>query len=336
MLRRMSTEALQRAAQAARAGDLAALDQILREVPDVVSARDHSGFSLLSLACNAATEDVALPPVPGGPEQHAAVDRILAAGADPSAASHAGWAPLHAAAMTGHKGLARRLLAAGASRAGQLLGCSGGSPLSLALFYGKREVAEVLATPPPPSPDSLRTAAALGRSLDRFLDGERLTPAAAEGSDFYRPLPVFPEWQRTNDRQELLDEALCWAARNGQLGSMERLVALGADPNANPYRGTPLLWSVYSDNVAAAAWLLDHGADPDLRHDFGGAEHGKGAVALHLAAQFSCLGCLRLLLERGADPNIQDAAYASTPLGWAEHDGAQDSIEILRAARSSG
>jgi len=327
----MSTEALHRAAQAARAGDLAVLDQILREEPDVVRARDHAGFTLLGLACNAATGDVALPPVPGLAEQHAAVDRILAAGADPSAACHAGWAPLHAAAMTGHEGLARRLLAAGASRAGQLLGCKGGSPLSLALFYGKRQVAEVLAAPP--IPDSLRTAAALGRPLDRFLDGERLTPAAAEGCDFYRPLPVFPEWQRTNDRQELLDEALCWAARNGELGSLDKLVALGADPNANPYRGTPLLWSVYSDNVAAATWLLDHGADPDLRHDFGGAEHGKGAVALHLAAQYSCLGCLRLLLERGADANIRDAAYASTPLGWAEHSGAQDSIEILRAAR---
>lgn len=333
MLPRMSTDDLERATHAARVGDLAALDQILREAPDVVRARDHSGLTLLGLACNAATGDVALPSVPGLPEQHAAVERILAAGADPSAASHAGWAPLHAAAMTGHVELARRLLAAGASRAGQLLGCTGGSPLSLALFYGKREVAELLATPPPPTPDSLRTAAALGRPLGRFLDGDRLTPAAAEGSDFYRPLPVFPEWQRKNDRQELLDEALSWAARNGQLDSMQTLVALGADPNANPYRGTPLLWSVYSDQVAAATWLLDHGADPDLRHDFGGAEHGKGAVAMHLAAQYSCLGCLRLLLERGADPEIKDAAYASTPLGWAEHNGAQDSIEILRAAR---
>ena len=40
-----------------------------------------------------------------------------------------------------------------------------------------------------------------------------------------------------------------------------------------------------ADDAEATTWLLDHGADPDLRHDFGGAEHGTGAVAMHLAAQ---------------------------------------------------
>ena len=73
-----------------------------------------------------------------------------------------------------------------------------------------------------------------------------------------------------------------WAARNNQCDSM---AALGADINANPFRGTPLLWACYSDKVEAAAWLLDHGADPDLRHDWGGEGHGVDAVAMHLAAQ---------------------------------------------------
>ena len=63
------------------------------------------------------------------------------------------------------------------------------------------------------------------------------------------------------------------------------MAALGADINANPFRGTPLLWACYSDKVEAAAWLLDHGADPDLRHDWGGEGHGVDAVAMHLAAQ---------------------------------------------------
>ena len=39
--------------------------------------------TLLDLACRAATGDIAIPLVPGTPAQHAAVDRILAAGADP-------------------------------------------------------------------------------------------------------------------------------------------------------------------------------------------------------------------------------------------------------------
>ena len=83
------------------------------------------------------------------------------------------------------------------------------------------------------------------------------------------------------------------------------------------------------DNLRAAAWLLDHGADPDRRHDFGGAEHGKNAVAMHLAAQFGSLKCLELLLHRGADPSIKDAAFEGTPLGWARHAGAETSIALL-------
>ena len=111
---------------------------------------------------------------------------------------------------------------------------------------------------------------------------------------------------------------------------MQALVDLGADVDANPFRGTPLLWACYSDKVEAAAWLLDHGADPDLRHDWGGEGHGEQAVAMHLAAQHGAVGCLNLLLDRGADPTVVDAAYGGTPLGWAEHGGAAAAVEILK------
>ncbi len=314
---------------AVQQGDLPALATLLDATPDLLNGRDTEGRTLLFRACEEATGHIAIPPVAGTPAQHAIVDELLRRGADPSAASGDGWAPLHAAAMAGHVDLARRLLAAGAGRDGALMGARGGTPLALALFYAKTEVAELLADPP--LPDGLRTAAALGRPIDRFIQGDHLTPQAAEGTDFYRPLPLFPPWERTKDRQELLDEALTWSARNDQCESMARLVALGASVNAVPYRGTPLLWAVYGDRVAAATWLLDHGADPNLRHDFGGAQHGRGAVALHLAAQYGCLKCLRLLLERGADPTIRDAAYQATPLGWAEHGGARESAALLRA-----
>jgi ankyrin repeat protein len=329
-----ASEVLQRAAWCASEGELEELERILRDTPDVLRARDGEGHGLLGLACKAATGNIARPSVPGTPEQHGAVDLILAAGADPSAAADNGWAPLHTAAMSGHVELARRLLAAGASRAGALCGASGGSALSLALFYGERRVAEILS--PPSVPDNLRTAAALGQSVARFFDGERLTAQASDGLDFYRPLPVWSEWARTYDRQEVLDEALSWAARNDRCETMAELVGLGARVNENPYRGTPLLWAVCMDRVAAATWLLDHGADPDLRHDFGGATHGKAAVAMHLAAQYGCLGCLQLLLDRGADASIEDAGYHATPLGWAEHVGAKDSLALLRAAQPSG
>lgn len=303
------------------------LQRLLAAQPQLLSTRDATGHTLLNLACKAATGDVALPAVSGTPEQHRAVDYILEAGADPSLAADDGWAPLHTAAMTGHVDLARRLLAAGAAREGRLLNTMGGSPLALALSYGKRDVAELLATPA--VPDNLRHAAALGQPLERFFNGAVVTPEARVGLDFYRPLPLFPEWAREFSQQELLDEALTWSARNGRINSMEVLVSRGANVNANPYRGTALLWATYADQQEAAAWLLDHGADPDLRHDFGGAEHGHAAVAMHLAAQYGCLKVLRLLLERGARSDIADGAFNATPRGWAQHVNATASIALL-------
>ena len=181
----------------------------------------------------------------------------------------------------------------------------------------------------PVCPDNLRAAAALGKHLDRFVDGVELTPDAYRGLDFYAP-EFFPTWNRTRSRQEVLDEALSWAARINQCDSMAALVALGADINANPFRGTPLLWACYSDKVEAAAWLLDHGADPGLRHYWGGEGHGVDAVAMHLAAQYNCVGCLNLLLNRGADPTIVDGAHGGTPKRWAESQGAVDAVEILK------
>ena len=128
------------------------------------------------------------------------------------------------------------------------------------------------------------------------------------------------------------------AARDGDVDTLAAVLArspevvstIGADVNANPFRGTPLLWACYSDKVDAATWLLDHGADPDLRHDWGGEGHGVDAVAMHLAAQHNCVGCLNLLLDRGADPTIVDGAHGGTPAGWAEYGGAFEALEILK------
>ena len=322
----MAEGVLMQAATAVHDGNLDGLREIIARSPAVLAARDERGRTLLDLACRAATGDIAIPLVAGTREQHAAVDLLLAAGADPSTDDDDGWTPLHTAGMAGHSDLARRLIGAGASVYANAYGRDGGSALSYALFYAKAYMGDVLA---PVYPDNLRSAAALGTDLERFVAGEGLTPAASAGLDFYAPV-FFPMWERTFSRQEILDEALSWAARNDQCESMAALVDLGADVNASAFRGTPLLWACYSDKVAAAAWLLDHGADPDLRHDWGGEGHGVAAVAMHLAAQHNCVGCVNLLLDRGADPTIVDGAYGGTPAGWAEYSGAADTLELLR------
>ncbi len=322
----MAEDTLVQATTAIKEGNLAGLREIVVGSPEVLAASDESGRSLLDLACRAATGDIAIPLVPGTAEQHAAVDFLLAAGADPSNTDLDDWTPLHTAGMAGHSDLARRLIGDGACVYANAYGKEGGSALSYALFYAKAYMGEVLL---PVYPDNLRTAAALGTDLGRFVDGTELVAEAAVGLEFYAPV-FFPEWKRTFNRQEILDEALTWASRNNQCESMAALVDLGANVDANAFRGTPLLWACYSDKVEAAAWLLANGADPDLRHNWGGEGHGVDAVAMHLAAQHNCVGCVNLLLDHGADPTIIDGAHGGTPPDWAEYSGAMDTLEILR------
>ena len=325
----MSENAFERAAAAVAARDLQTLEHELAAADGttLLSTRDDEGKSLLDLACRAATGDIAIPPVPGTPDEHAAVDAILRAGADPTAREPSGWTPLHTAAMAGHAGLARRLIDAGADVALGAHGKVGGTPLAYALFYAKTHMGAVLV---PARPDDLRIAAALGEDLERFFDDGELGAGASDGLDFRGP-HFFPSAPPISSRQGVLDEALTWASRNSQIESMEALVGFGADVNANPYRGTALLWATSSDRVDAATWLLDHGADPNLRHDWGGEGHGVAAVALHLAAQYGALGCVRLLLDRGADTTIVDGAHGGTPADWARFGGAEEALALLEA-----
>jgi hypothetical protein len=57
--------------------------------------------------------------------------------------------------------------------------------------------------------------------------------------------------------------------------------------------------------------LLEAGAQPHLRGE-------GGETALHWAALFGELRLAQRLIE-GADPELEDAQYHSTPLGWAVH-----------------
>jgi hypothetical protein len=88
-----------------------------------------------------------------------------------------------------------------------------------------------------------------------------------------------------------------WAAANGRLDAVRRLVALGFSVNALGRGDTPV----------EQPW----------------------ETALHQAAGNGDLAMARLLLELGADPSIRDARFDATPLGWAEHQGQPELIELL-------
>lgn len=316
-----------RAKQLLTEGAAEELRAVLGSFPELLQAQDEDGQTLVNFACRVVTGDVSRPPVRGTPAQDAALDVLLDAGCDLATVDQKGFAPLHVAAMASHSDLARRLLAAGAPRTGRVYGTEGGTPLSLALFYGEGDVSRLLADPP--EPDNLRTAAALGRELARFFEGDVLTAQASVGTDFTLGWCGRPFTPRTNSRQQLLDEALCWSARNEQVGSMAALCERGADVNGNPFRGTPLTYAAAHNRAKSVFWLLDHGADPNLKHDFGGEGHGCQAVALHLAAQYGALEAIRVLVDGGAALNLRDGNFDATPRQWAEHVGADESAKLL-------
>jgi ankyrin repeat protein len=294
--------------RALEAHDVDGLRAVLDRAPDVVHARGTNGNDLLGMS--AATCDERL------------VALLLERGADVRGANDHGWTPLHQAAYRGLPQLIDLLLAAGADPELSARG-DGGTPLVVALFWGHRTAAERLARETA-APANLRVGAGLGDLA--------LVADAGAHRGFYRPHGGFPAWTPSDDPQEVLDEALAWAARNGRADVLEPLVARGARVDADVYRGTPLAWAAASGHVDAIGRLVALGADPSGRSTFGGPGHGRGVTPLHLAAAHGHLAAIDALLELGADPARTDALYGATPAGWAEHAGQRGAAERLRVS----
>jgi hypothetical protein len=195
--------------------------------------------------------------------------------------------------------------------------------LVAALFRGHREVAELLGH----EPANLRVAAGLG---DLGLIGRLAgTPAAGAHRGFYRPHGGFPAWQPSDDPQEVLDEALVWAARSDRVQAIRALVELGARVDADPYRGTALIWAAANGRVDSIRTLVTLGADPNQRRTFGGPDHGDGVSAIHLAAQSGQREAVITPLELGADPLLEDNLHGGNALGWARAGGHEELADVL-------
>jgi ankyrin repeat protein len=288
------------------------LIELLDRFPDLVVQRGTNGNDLLGMA-----GDLTI------------VALLLERGADPNRGNDYGWTKLHQAGYGNDRELAKLMLAAG-GRTDLFARGDGGTPLVAALFWGHREVVDLLGR----EPANLRVAAGLG-DLDQIRNLAGKEEAGAHRG-FYRPHGGFPAWQPSDDPQEVLDEALVWAAKSDRVDAIRLLVELGAHFDADPYRGTALTWAAANGRVAAIRALIELGADPNQRGTFGGPTHGEGVTAIHLAAQSGQRESVTTLLELGADPLIQDNLHGGTAAGWARVGGHEELADLLSSSRGTG
>ncbi len=301
-----SAEPFMAAYESLQSGDLPALKALLRGHPRLATERGTNGNTLLNLAASIEGKK-------GRTGGQQAIEALLEAGADVNDGNDRGWTPLHQAAYANQPEMAAALIRNGAAMDAEAHG-AGGTPLIAALFWGHREVADLLRRYGV-MPNNLRAAAGLGipELVEAcFRDERTLAPEAGAARGFYRPHSGFPDWQPSTDPQEILDEALVWACKSNRVVVLDRLLRAGARMNADPYRGTPLIWAAACNRMEAAGWLLDHGADVNQKATFGGLTHGQGITALHIAAQNGHMPIVKLLVERGADLSARDDLYQST------------------------
>jgi hypothetical protein len=102
-------------------------------------------------------------------------------------------------------------------------------------------------------------------------------------------------------KPEEANEALVWAARNGNRAAIPVLVAGGANPNhtygVNSW--TPLEHAIHKDQYGSVKTLIDSGANINNRD-----RHGR--TALMMAAGYGYADIVELMLDRGADPRVGD------------------------------
>jgi len=224
--------------EAIHAGDVGSLTVLLREQPDLASARlvDDKGGSGTTL--HAAADWPGF--FPHGPQ---VVAMLIEAGADPSAPVEGSWhaeTPLHWAASSDDVEVARALIDGGADIEAAGASIAGGTPLDDAVGYGCWQVARLL--------------------VERGARVNRLWHAAALGmrsraDELITASP--PSKQRLND-------AFWQACHGGQRRMAEHLLDLGADLNGTPSWGdaTPLdaADGIDTGRQALVDWLQSHGA----------------------------------------------------------------------------
>ena len=129
-----------------------------------------------------------------------------------------------------------------------------------------------------------------------------------------------------NANKEKLADALIAATENNNAAEVQRLIADGADVNAQDYDGmTALMAAAWANSVDIAKLLLAAGADMNAK------DYDLGRTALMYAAQANSTDVAKLLLAAGADIEAKGNS-GGTALMWAAQRNSIDVARLLIAA----
>lgn len=207
--------------------------------------------------------------------------------------------PLIACGSLGNVVLGELLLDAGAALDGRPDLFGGWSVLEESLYWGFPDMTDMLLARGA-AIHNLRIAAGIGScdEIERFFaaDGSLLDGAGPINFPFGDKHPE----QRSSEPQDVLDNALSYAALGGHDRALKLLLERGAAVNSHPlgfhYRGT----------------------------------------ALHQAAIRGHRATCDLLLQFGADPKLDDLTVPSKPADWARHGGHEELAQHLDPNLESG
>lgn len=154
------------------------------------------------------------------------------------------------------------------------------TPLDEAVYWANIEIAERLLARGA-RVRALSTAAGLGDSgaIERFVGGGVLASDAGPiGSPFPDTIPA----GLANDPGSIVDHAFVMAIDAGQREAAARLLNEGVNVNAKPpgyhWRGTELHAAVWRGDRGLVEWLLEVGADPEIRDGMVGSDAAGWAV----------------------------------------------------------
>lgn len=284
------------------------------------------------------------------------VERLLGAGADVSLANDYGVTAMELAAVVAHTEILKLLLGAGADADSP--NPEGQTALMAVARTGNVDAAAVL----------LDHGAAVdarerwgGQTALMWASARRhpemMALLIAHGADV-DARSIHRDYQRhvtAEGRPKRLDSGgftpLLYAARENCVGCVDVLLANGVDINLpDPDGVSPLLLSIMNANWDLAKRLIEAGADVDQWDIYGEAplftaiglhdDVDGGRASIDPLNETRALDVVRMLLERGADPNMRlffrpasvrgsTNTRGSTPLIRAANEGNLDIVELL-------